>query len=77
MDRGLFSQCVRLFFLEAFRRIWGECCICTAVSIKISIREFWDFDLQGKTIGALLDAFSRYYRKNIDLKPDDICSTPV
>lgn len=40
--------------------------------INKSIRELWNLDLHGKTIGALLDAFSPQYRVNIDLKSNDI-----
>ena len=42
------------------------------IIINKSIKALWNLDLQKKTIGALMDAFSRYYRANIDLQPDDI-----
>ena len=42
------------------------------IIVKKSIKELWNLDLHGMTIGALMDAFSKYYRINIGLKPDDI-----
>lgn len=40
--------------------------------MKKSIREPWNFDLQGKIIGTFMDAFSKYYRVNYDFESDDI-----
>ena len=73
VDRGSLSQYARLFVSsdlpqELSRVLYLDCDIV----IKKSIRELWNLDLQGKIIGALMDAFSRYYRKNIDLEPNDI-----
>lgn len=53
---------------ELSRVLYLDCDII----VKKSIRELWNLDLQGKTIGALMDAFSKHYRANIDLEPDDI-----
>lgn len=73
VDRGSLSQYARLFVSSDLpddldRVLYLDC----DIAIVKSIRELWNLDLQGKTIGALLDAFSRHYRRNIDLKPDDI-----
>ena len=42
------------------------------IVVKKSIRELWNLEFHGKIIGALMDAFSKPYRSNIDLEPDDI-----
>lgn len=73
VDRGSLSQYARLFVSsdlpqELSRVLYLDCDII----VKKSIRELWNLDLQGKTIGALMDAFSKHYRANIDLEPDDI-----
>lgn len=73
VDRGSLSQYARLFVSsdlpqELDRVLYLDCDIV----VKESIRELWNLDLQGKTVGALMDAFSKHYRKNIDLEPDDI-----
>ena len=73
VDRGSLSQYARLFVSsdlpeELNRVLYLDCDII----VKQSIRELWNLDLQGKTIGALMDAFSKYYRANIDLKENDI-----
>lgn len=73
VDRGSLSQYSRLFVSsdlpqELSRVLYLDCDIV----VKKSIRELWNLDLHGKTIGALMDAFSKYYRANIDLRPDDI-----
>ncbi|EGP5048112.1 glycosyltransferase family 8 protein [Enterococcus faecium] len=72
-DRGSISQYARLFVSTLLPRdldrvIYLDCDII----IKQSIKKLWTVDLEGKTIGALMDAFSRYYRMNIDLEPEDI-----
>lgn len=73
MDRGSLSQYARLFVSsdlpdELERVIYLDCDIIIAQSIS----ELWNLDMHGKTMAALNDAFSRYYRKNIDLEPEDI-----
>lgn len=73
VDRGSLSQYARLFVSsdlprELNRVLYLDCDIV----VKESIRELWNLDLQGKTIGALMDAFSKYYRANIDLQENDI-----
>ena len=73
IDRGSLSQYARLFISsilpqELHRVLYLDCDII----VNHSIKELWQIDMNGKTIAALMDAFSRQYRKNIDLKPDDI-----
>jgi len=73
IDRGSLSQYARLFVSSDLpnnlnRVLYLDCDII----ISRSIRELWKLDLQGKTIGALMDAFSKHYRINIDLKPNDV-----
>lgn len=73
IDRGSLSQYARLFVSsdlpqELDRVLYLDCDII----INKSIKELWNIDLHGKTIGALMDAFSKYYRGNINLEPDDI-----
>ena len=40
--------------------------------VNKSIKELWNLNLHGKTIAALLDAFSPQYRANIGLQKNDI-----
>lgn len=73
VDRGSLSQYARLFVSSALsidlnRVLYLDCDII----INQSIKELWNIDLQGKTIGALMDAFSKYYRTNIGLQKNDI-----
>lgn len=72
-DRGSLSQYGRLFVSSKLpkdlkRVLYLDC----DTIINRSIKELWNLDLKGKTVGALLDAFSKYYRMNIELAPDDI-----
>lgn len=73
VDRGSLSQYARLFVTSDLpknmeRVLYLDC----DTIINKSISELWNIDLQGKTIAALMDAFSKYYRVNIDLQPNDI-----
>ena len=73
LDRGSTSQYARLFVSSVLssdihRVLYLDCDII----INQSIRELWCMDLQGNIIGALGDAFSKQYRKNIDLEPHDV-----
>lgn len=73
VDRGSLSQYARLFVSSDLpknleRVLYLDCDII----VNKSIRELWNIDLRGKTIAALMDAFSKYYRVNIDLQPNDI-----
>lgn len=72
-DRNSLSQYARLFVSSVLpvklnRVLYLDC----DTIIMESIYELWNLNLQGKTIGALVDAFSKYYRANIDLKDNDI-----
>lgn len=72
-DRGSLSQYARLFISsllpdEIERVLYFDCDILVLKSVK----KLWELDLHGKTIAALMDAFSKYYRVNIGLKPDDV-----
>ena len=72
-DRGSLSQYARLFISSVMpeglsRVLYLDCDII----INKSLFELWNLDLQGNTIGALMDAFSKQYRANIDLQPKNI-----
>lgn len=72
-DRGSLSQYARLFVSSDLPENLGRVLYLDCdIIIKQSIRELWNVDLHGKTIGALMDAFSKYYRANIDLEENDI-----
>ncbi len=73
VDRGSLSQYARLFVsrdlpADLHRVLYLDCDIL----INHSISELWNLELHGKTIGALMDAFSKIYRININLRPNDI-----
>ncbi len=73
IDRGSLSQYARLFVSSvlpsSFKRVlYLDCDIIIAQSLE----ELWNLDMKGKTIAALKDAFSKWYRMNIDLKLNDI-----
>ena len=72
-DRGSLSQYARLFVSrdlpETLERVLYLDC---DIIINDSLYELWNLDLKGKTIAALKDAFSKQYRKNIELQPNDI-----
>lgn len=73
IDRGSLSQYARLFVSSVLpsgckRILYLDCDIIIAQSLE----ELWNLDMHGKTIAALKDAFSKWYRMNIDLQPDDI-----
>lgn len=73
VDRGSLSQYARLFISrdipeELGRVLYLDCDII----ITQSISQLWTLDMHGKTIAALNDAFSKYYRATIDLQPNDV-----
>jgi lipopolysaccharide biosynthesis glycosyltransferase len=73
IDRGSISQYARLFLgsvlpADYHRVLYLDCDLI----VNQSIEGLLNIDLQGKTVGALKDAFSKEYRKNINLEPDDI-----
>ena len=72
-ERGSLSQFARLFVasdlpadLERVRYLDCDIIFCQSVSL------LWNLDMHGKTIAALNDAFSRQYRANINLEPEDV-----
>lgn len=73
VDRGSLSQYARLFISrdlpENLRRVLYLDCDVIVVQ---SISKLWNLDMHDHTIAALNDAFSKYYRKNINLQPNDI-----
>ena len=73
LDRGSLSQYARLFVSSDLpanleRVLYLDCDII----IRKSIKELWNLDLQGNVIGALMDAFSKHYRANVDLQENDV-----
>lgn len=73
IDRGSLSQYARLFVSSDLPNSLGRVLYldCDTI-VKQSIGELWNLNLHQKTIGALMDAFSKYYRANLDLKENDI-----
>ncbi len=73
IDRGSLSQYARLFVSSllpsGFKRILYLDC---DIVITQPLDELWNLDMHGKTIAALRDAFSKWYRMNIDLKKHDV-----
>ena len=72
-DRGSLSQFARLFVASDLpggleRVLYLDCDIIFCQSVSL----LWDLDMNGKTIAALNDAFSRQYRANINLEPEDV-----
>lgn len=72
-DRGSLSQYARLFVSRDLpetldRILYLDCDII----VNDSLYDLWNLDLKGKTIAALKDAFSKQYRRNIELQPHDI-----
>jgi len=72
-DRGSLSQFARIFVSrhidESIDRILSLDC---DTIVRKSLRELWDLNLKDKTAAVLKDAFSKHYRANIALAPDDI-----
>lgn len=72
LDRGSVSQYSRLFIGSALpeeieRALYLDC----DTLILRPLEELWHMDLRGKTLAALSDAFSRFYRANLGLAPED------
>jgi len=70
-DRGSISQFARIFISRLLphnlkRILYFDCdtIICN------SIRELWELEMEGNTIAALADPFSKYYRRNLGLRED-------
>ena len=72
LDRGSWSQYARLFIAGELRELSRVIYLDCDIIINSFIDDLWNLDLQGKMIGALQDAFSKFYRVNIGLKPSDI-----
>lgn len=73
IDRGSFSQYSRIFVASVLpksveRVLYLDCDII----IKKPLFELWNLDLHGNTVAALMDAFSKHYRMNVELEPEDI-----
>jgi len=73
VDRGSLSQYARLFVSSILpnnlsRVLYLDC----DTIINKSIKELWNIELGGKTIAAMMDAFSKHYRPNIGLQKNDI-----
>lgn len=72
-DRGSLAQYSRIFIQRFFgtketRALYLDC----DTLVIDSIAELYEMDMDGKTVGVLKDAFSRFYRSNIGLKNNDI-----
>jgi len=72
-DRGSLSQFARLFVSSVLpedldRVLYLDC----DVIINKELDDLWSMDMNGKTIAALMDAFSPLYRKNLRLGNEDI-----
>ena len=75
IDRGSLTQYARLFIQRDLpkdldRVLYLDCDII----VQKSIKELWNLNMHGKTIAALNDAFSRYYRININHNHLDFCT---
>lgn len=73
VDRGSLSQYARLLVSSEIPDAFGRILYldCDTIICK-SIRELWNLDMKEKTVAALMDAFSKHYRTNIGLSPDDV-----
>lgn len=72
-DRGSLSQYARLFVSSALPMDLDRVLYLDSDTIiNKSIRKLWNINLHGRTIGAVMDAFSPQYRANIGLEKNDI-----
>lgn len=72
-DRGSLAQYSRLYIQDYFennvtRILYLDC----DTLILDSIKELFTIDLKNDTVAAVKDAFSKYYRKNINLSENDM-----
>lgn len=72
-DRGSLAQYARIFISrhlceDIHRVLYLDC----DMIVRKSIMPLWNLEMGESTIAALDDAFSVYYRTNLDLQPDDI-----
>lgn len=72
-DRGSVAQYARLFVShdlpQGLKRVLY---LDSDILVVKSIYELWNLNMHGKTIAALNDAFSRFYRRNIGLDQSDV-----
>lgn len=73
IDRGSLAQYARLFIASSLpdgvkRILYLDC----DTVVRYSIRELWNLELNNKIAGVLMDAFSKFYRMNIELSENDI-----
>ena len=68
-DRGSIMQYARLFIgrLPYDRVLYLDC----DVMLRRDIGALWNTDLQGKVMAAVPDVFSPYYRRGMELAPED------
>lgn len=68
-DRGSIMQYARLFIgrLPYDRVLYLDC----DVMLRRDIGTLWNTDLQGKVLAAVPDVFSPYYRRGMELAPED------
>jgi len=68
-DRGSIMQYARLFIgrLPYDRVLYLDC----DVMLRRDIGALWNTDLQGKVLAAVPDVFSPYYRRGMELAPED------
>lgn len=72
-DRGSISQYARLFLARHLPADLDRVLYLDSDTlIRHSVSTLWNLDMHGKTIAALMDAFSAQYRRNIDLDRQDI-----
>lgn len=70
--RGSLAVYSRLFLSDYFDSSVKRILYIDADTIVVSsIKELLEENLNNKTIGATKDAFSQYYRKNIEIRPND------
>lgn len=72
-DRGSISQFSRLLLASLLpedldKVLYMDC----DTIVNKNIQELWNLDLKSKTIAALEDSFSKYYRKNIGLNSNAV-----
>lgn len=72
-DRGSISQYARLMISEAFSSETKRVLYLDSDTLIVDdLSELWDLDLGNNIVGVLKDAFSEYYRQNINLKNDNL-----
>lgn len=72
-DRGSMAQFARLFVSrhlgeETDRLLYLD----SDTIIRKPLKSLWEMNLEDKTIAAMADAFSKHYRYNLGLQPEDV-----